>query len=198
MQILPVNNSIQNSVSYILYSEDVDYCILIDCGEYEALVPKLERIGKFVKAVLLTHGHFDHICGLNLLLQHYPSCEIYTTNYGHEELRNPKRNLSLFQGTPFSIDNYNSVILIGGEELSYEGLAEIEVIATPGHDSSCLTYRIGNSLITGDSYIPGVKVFSKFPSGNIELAMRSWEVLEQMEHEGYQIYCGHHSFKNEQ
>ena len=43
-----------NSVTYILYREDVDYCVLIDCGEWETLKPVIERIGKSVKAVLLT------------------------------------------------------------------------------------------------------------------------------------------------
>ena len=32
MNILPINNSIMNSVTYVLYREDVDYCVLIDCG----------------------------------------------------------------------------------------------------------------------------------------------------------------------
>ncbi|MCS2239995.1 MBL fold metallo-hydrolase [Phocaeicola dorei] len=57
MTILPVNNFILNSVTCVLYSEDVDYCILIDCGEYETLKPVLDRINKKVKAVLLTNGH---------------------------------------------------------------------------------------------------------------------------------------------
>lgn len=54
MNILPIHNSIMNSVIYILYREDVDYCVLIDCGEWETLQPVLERISKSVKAVLLT------------------------------------------------------------------------------------------------------------------------------------------------
>ena len=62
MTILPVNNSILNSVTCVLYSEDVDYCILIDCGEYETLKPVLDRINKKVKAVLLTNGHsFNYV-----------------------------------------------------------------------------------------------------------------------------------------
>lgn len=57
MNILPINNSIVNSVTYVLYREDVDYCVLIDCGEWGTRKPVIERIGKKVKAVLLTHGH---------------------------------------------------------------------------------------------------------------------------------------------
>ena len=44
-----------NSVTYVIYEEDVDYCVLIDCGEWETLKPILSNLGKKVRAVLLTH-----------------------------------------------------------------------------------------------------------------------------------------------
>lgn len=61
MKIHPVNNNIMNSVTYVPHEEDVDYCVLIDCGEWETLKPVLEKIVKKVRAALLTHGHSDHI-----------------------------------------------------------------------------------------------------------------------------------------
>lgn len=45
MNILYINNSILNSVTYVLYSEDVDYCVLIDCGFCEGLITSLETWG---------------------------------------------------------------------------------------------------------------------------------------------------------
>ena len=100
MNILPIHNSIMNSVTYVLYREDVDYCVLIDCGEWETLKPVIERIGKSVKAVLLTHDHSDHIYGLVGLLQMYPEAEVFTTEYGHLELQSDRKNLSFYHGTP--------------------------------------------------------------------------------------------------
>ena len=46
MNILPIHNSIMNSVTYVLYREDVDYCVLIDCGFREGLIASLEKLGK--------------------------------------------------------------------------------------------------------------------------------------------------------
>ena len=130
MNILPIHNSIMNSVTYVLYREDVDYCVLIDCGEWETLKPVLERIGKSVKTVLLTHGHSDHIYGLVDLLQMYPEAEVFTTEYGHLELQSDRKNLSFYHGYPFTVMGYYKKTLIGGEVLHFEGLMDVEVIAT--------------------------------------------------------------------
>lgn len=195
MKILSVNNTFMNSVTYILCSEDVDYCVLIDCGEYETLGPILKKICRRVDTVLLTHGHFDHIYGLNTLIKIEPSLIIGTNEEGHEELGNSKKNLSFYHETPFVVEEYNPLVLKEGVILHFEGLADIEVLATPGHTPSCLTYKIGKNLFTGDAYIPGLKTFTSFPRGNKKLALESKKMLAEKESVGYKIYCGHHSFE---
>lgn len=192
MRILPVKNTIMNSMTYVLYSEGVDYCVLIDCGEYETLEPVLTSIGKRVVAVLLTHGHSDHIYGLPKLIEVHPDVEICTLECGHEIIKDSRKNMSLYHGTAFTVDCYRERILRDGETIHYDGLADIDVIATPGHNESCLTYKIGMYLFTGDAYIPGVNVFSKFPGGNKQQAEASQEQLMKMEKEGCKVYCGHH------
>ena len=154
MNILYINNSILNSVTYVLYSEDVDYCVLIDCGEWETLKPVIERIGKSVKAVLLTHGHSDRIYGLVGLLQMYPEVEVFMTEYGHLELQSDRKNLSFYHGYPFTVMGYHQKTLIGGEVLHLEGLMDVEVIATPGHSPSCLSYKISSSMASKVYYSP--------------------------------------------
>ena len=183
-----------NSVTYILYSDDVDYCILIDCGEYETLKPALDRIRKRVHTVLLTHGHSDHIYGLLGLLQDNPKVIIGTTTEGHDEIQDSSKNLSSYHGYPISISDYQQRIIRGGQTIHFDRLSDIEVISTPGHDVSCLSYKIGNHLFTGDAYIPGIKTFTKFPRSNKELALKSIERLSEMEKQGYIIHCGHHSY----
>ena len=56
----------------------------------------------------------------------------------------------------------------------------VTVYETVGHDSSCLCFRIGNRLFTGDVYIPGVKVFTGFPYSNRQQAQQSVERILQL------------------
>lgn len=195
MKIYPIKNTSMNSMTYILYKEDASKCILIDCGEYETLEPILGKLNITVEVVLLTHGHSDHIHGLRKLLQVYPEVVVGTLMCGHEEIQDSRKNLSYYHGMPFTISGYREKVLNDGDVVKFNGLAEIEVISTPGHDKSCLSYRIGDALFTGDAYIPGIKVFSKFPGGNKKQAIESRMRLEAMEKEGFIIYCGHHDYE---
>ena len=136
MEILPIRNHFMNSLTYVVYASEVDYCILIDCGEYATLQLALDLIGKPVKAVFLTHGHLDHIGGLYDLLQRYPNVKIYSNDYGHLELGNSRKNHSFYISRPFEISNYHKEVISDGDFVVFEGLCEVEVIWTPGHDES--------------------------------------------------------------
>lgn len=145
MNILPLHNSIMNTVTYVLYREDIDYCVLIDCGFSEVLIDSLEKLGKRVKAVFLTHAHYDHIYGLNILLEHFSDALVYTNEEGSDALTDIKKNFSKYHHelVPFVFEHTANVRLLEeGEMLIWED-EKMRVIFTPGHDVTCFSFTIG-------------------------------------------------------
>ena len=170
-----ITNRVFNSRTYILSDEKYDRVWLVDCGDTDKV---LEKIGKkSVEGVLLTHAHSDHIYGLEELIKRFSAVKIYTNAAGVEALKSPKLNISHYHSEypDISIDVPNNVCeLIEGDSLKVLGMP-VRAYETPGHAPSCLTYIIGQMAFTGDSYIPGVKVFTGFPLSNSRQATESIE-----------------------
>lgn len=183
-------NSIFNSITYILPVGNQKDCWLVDCGDVEKIIAQ----GWNIRGVLLTHAHTDHIYGINKLLQAFPSALIYTNAEGEKGLQNPKWNFSRYHDDieDFIISSPQNVRVIEKEgTLQIDDDLTVEVLFTPGHEPSCLSFIIGNNLFTGDAYIPGTKTVVTFPRSNKQLAIESENKLKLMEQEGYTILSGH-------
>lgn len=187
-QVDYIVNSIFTSRTYILSEESADYVWLVDCGDVDKILAKIGS--KTIKGVLLTHVHFDHIYGLPEVLDSFPNVFIYTNDFGVEALGNDKLNMSRYHELPLSIVSDNIVACCDGTVLPL--FEELDVIMhhTPGHNPSCLTFEIGDSLFTGDAYIPGIKVVTTLPRANKAQAVQSWLRIMEMA-KGRIVYPGH-------
>ena len=142
--------------------------------------------------VLLTHAHFDHIYGLNQLLQLFPDVLVYTNECGKETLLDSRKNMSLYHETPFVFKYPDNIWIVNdGDVIELSEGLKAKVVSTPGHHPSCLTYIIGDTIFTGDSYIPGIKVVTNLPKGNKKQAQESIDKILAMS-EGRTIYPGHY------
>lgn len=171
-------NTLMNSISYRFNN------VIIDPGdEWEGMSD--------VETILLTHAHFDHIYGLNNVIEKNPNAKVYTNDYGAEMLVNSKKNLSTYHESPFTFRKpENLVIIKHGDKLEFCGYINAEAIFTPGHNPSCITWLIGNCLFTGDSYIPGIKTVTNLPSANKMQAAESEEIIKNLAIHS-NIYPGH-------
>lgn len=183
-------NSVFNSITYILPVGNQKDCWLVDCGDVEKVI----ELGWNIKGVLLSHSHSDHIYGLNRLMVVFPDALVYTNAAGKDGLQNPKWNFSRYHE---EVENFVFCKPENVCVLETEGMYEldkdfhVEVLFTPGHEPSCITYKIGNCLYTGDAYIPGIKVVTTFPRSNKLQAAESLERLLQLERSGLKIMPGH-------
>ena len=173
MQIQQIINSVFTSNTFILTDENSLDCWLVDVGDIE---PVFKAIGeKEIKGVFITHTHYDHIYGINKLVERYPECVIYTSQHGKEGLFSDKLNFSRYHGEPIIFQGKTVEVLKEGEEILLFSNVKMKAIYTPGHDWSCMSYYTDEVIFTGDSYIPNIKVITTFPKSNKTEAQVSME-----------------------
>ncbi len=189
MEVERVVNSIFKSNTYLLHEEGCADYWLVDIGDIEPVMNLIPDGGR-IRGVFLTHTHFDHIYGLNALAKCCPDCLVYTSFHGKEGLFSEKLNYSRYSGTPFVYEGSNVHVLTEGDAVSLSRNCAMTAYATPGHDWSCLTYKIGNSIFSGDSYLPGIKVFTKFVKSDKVQAVASEQRILELSR-GCIIYPGH-------
>lgn len=152
---------------------------LVDLGSFDEVLNGLLD-GVKVEGVLLTHYHYDHIYGINKLIESFPDCKIYASAHTIEGLYDPKINLSFYHEDPISfIGEIPEVLNDGAEILLFDNIIA-QVYATPGHNPGCLTYKVGDYLFTGDSYIPGLDVVTKLKYGDKVQTAESLRKIEDM------------------
>lgn len=147
--------------TYLITSEH-NYTLIVDPNDASLIQTEIVRNRSIPVAILLTHGHFDHICALNELLERY-SIPVYIHSADSELLIDPIKNgLHFFYpNAPFQPTTERVRLIHGGEKISFNGFDEpIQVLHTPGHTKGSVCYffndQNGNaSLITGDVLFAG-------------------------------------------
>lgn len=185
-----VVNSIFNSITYVIPTNHRKDCWIVDCGDVEKVID----FGWKVVGVLLTHSHYDHIYGLNKLLERFPSALVYTNAAGKDGLQNPKWNFSRYHTDveDFIFEYPDNVrVIADGDVIFLNDNLKVSTLMVPGHEPSCVAYMSDDCIFTGDAYIPGVKVVDTFPRSNKELAQSSLDLLWKLEEQGKTILPGH-------
>lgn len=139
----------------------------------QAILQAAQAQGLQLEWVLETHAHADHLSSGAWLRASVPGLRIGIGEGIREVQRTfgPVFNL----GEDFKVDGSQFDHLFrDGETLALGGL-EVEVIATPGHTSDSVSYRIGDALFVGDSiFMPdGGTARCDFPGGDAALLFAS-------------------------
>lgn len=191
IQIKEIVNSIFTSKTYILYHEGESRAWLVDIGDIEPVIAFCNEKELSIEGVFLTHGHFDHIYGLESLEERFPECRVYATEYCKKALASDKMNLSRYHGKSFSYEGENVEVVHEGEsKVLFEDEPSMFFYETAGHNPGCLTMVIGELVFTGDAYIPEVGANTQLPHADKELAKQSQQRIIEMA-EGKRILSGH-------
>ncbi|OFY66336.1 MAG: hypothetical protein A2Y71_15850, partial [Bacteroidetes bacterium RBG_13_42_15] len=134
---------------YVITDEKTSRSIVIDpADENKDLKQLVEDSNTTVDKILLTHGHFDHIGGVNVI-QRLTGAELWIHSLDEEMLRDPSKNISSFFENRIvcSEPSYH----FKDDTLLECGSLQIKVIHTPGHTLGSSCFLIDGALFSGDT-----------------------------------------------
>ena len=176
---------------YIVINEGTKECFLVDMAACPPeLVSHIKNSGLTVKAVLLTHGHFDHIMGLDRFLEEFPA-PVYACAAEKELLESPQLNSSSgMLGQPYTF--HGAQYVKDGDLLDIAGM-KIQVIQTPGHTIGGCCYYIADeqTLFSGDTLFRASIGRTDLPTGSMGALVRSVTEKILVLPDETRVYPGH-------
>lgn len=147
MQIDELTVGIVQTCCYILGREGGQECIVIDPGAEAKRIRKHAGDRK-IAAILLTHGHFDHIGAVRELME--PDTKLVIHGLDAPMLGDPELNASAGLIARKVTAPEATDLVKEGDELELAGL-KVKVLHTPGHTPGSVCYEIEGELFTGDT-----------------------------------------------
>lgn len=176
---------------YIIYREGGDRAVIVDPADNGAyLLNKCRELGVEPEAILLSHGHFDHILAVEDIRRAF-RCKVYAHMDEERILQDASLNLSGTLGSEQMGLNVD-YLLKDGEVLHLLGF-DWKVMSTPGHTIGSVCYYIESEgvLISGDTLFAESLGRTDLPTGNVSDIIRSITKTLFLLPDDTMVYPGH-------
>lgn len=181
--------------TYFLINEDTKEVVVVDPAANGArMIQWMDSEGLKPVAILLTHGHFDHIMAVDELREHY-GIKMYASVDEERTLADPAINMSTMIGRSVSMkaDEWfkdNDVLSIAG--------MSFKVISTPGHTEGgvCFYMEEHKILLSGDTLFHASIGRTDFPGGSSKTLINSVKTRLFVLPDDTDVLPGHESTTN--
>ena len=171
---------------YIVHDDGATSCAVIDPGyDAAAVLAKAASLGLTVDAVLLTHGHFDHVGAVEQIVEK-TGCKLWMAEGDWSQRISPLT--AYFY--PIANCDFTEVQFCEEGEIIHAGGLTFTVMATPGHTWGSVCYRCGDALFSGDTLFAGSCGPTDLPGGDWNTISESLQRLAELE-DGITVYPGH-------
>lgn len=194
VKVFRFDNSDEFSSNTYVIGEIGKPCIVIDLGSTS------DRVIKYIKdnhlgscfGVLLTHGHFDHIRGLNKFFKEFPNTTLFIDKDEVEFLTNTRLNCSSLAESKVTVDHQNIYLFDDQDEIGFYNNMVFKVIETPFHTkgSVCFLYEKENALFTGDTLFKSSIGRTDLPTSSERTIQSSLNKLKVLDPK-LTVYPGH-------
>ena len=185
LQMKSLHVGMLSTCCYIVWDDASDTCVVIDPGaEPERILAACE--GRRIEAILLTHGHFDHIGGVGELARDGAEIVIHPADV--PLLSNPALNVATMIRRQITAPPPTRTVH-DGETITFAGVT-FTVLHTPGHTPGSVCYQAGECLFTGDTLFHGGYGRTDFPGGSMHQLAESLRRLQPLAQQ-CEIFPGH-------
>ena len=143
-------------------------CVIVDAGlDAGGLVGFLQQRKLNAVALVLTHGHADHIAGVVELRKNFVSLKVYIHQLDAEMLTGEQDNLSILAGGTFRAEPADFLV-VESYKIEQAGMS-LEVLHTPGHTRGGISLycRDEGVVFAGDTLFAGSVGRTDFPGGDM-------------------------------
>ena len=175
---------------YFIINNETKEMLIVDPGDSaQMLADRIRRENLEPKAVLLTHGHFDHAMAAEELAEMF-GIKIYAHEAEKDTLKDPGKNVSLMIGLR---DVYHADVFVKDEEILELAGMELKVLHTPGHTAGGCCYYLEKekALFSGDTLLCQSVGRTDFPGGSMSGIVRSIKDKLMVLPDEVKVYPGH-------